>query len=408
MLLLCRSGLRAGMFAGLLALAGCYALPIAGPLVSDIEAENGNTPRPPFRLVALDPEMVPILESGRPAEDAAFVTDLGAADLRVGRGDVLSITIVEPGSGGLFSGTPAAGGGDSGARVVTLPDTTVDAAGTITIPFAGTRKVSGSTTTEIAEALRAALTANAVQPQVMVNLNHSRTNRISVGGTVKTPGLFELTEPGLTLLEAVAMAGGAADPPQDTVVQLNRFGATHRVRLQTLLDAPETNIHLRGGDEIYLIEQPRRYVVLGAANKAQETTLPAAPLTVSAALGQAGGLMDTVADSRGVFLLRYENRETVDRLSAVATKLARRHGEVAAADTAEPAAPRPAEAAAPVPVIYKLNLMSGRGLFVAQQVTVREKDLIYVPGAEAVQWKKAVDLLPGSALGASIVCGYHC
>ncbi len=389
-MLLCRTGARACVLAGLLGLAGCYALPIAGPLVSDIDQEQWDRQRYPFDLVTLDPEMVPILEAGRPAEDEAFIADLGAADLRVGPGDVLSITIVEPGAGGLFSGTTAAGTGDPGARVVTLPDTTVDAAGTITVPFVGTRRVSGRTTTQVADLLRAALTANAVQPQVMVNLNRSRTNRISVAGTVKSPGLFELTEPGVTLLESVALAGGAVDPPQDTVVQLHRAGGVHRVRLQTLLDSPVTNVHLQGGDYVYLVQQPRNYVVLGATDKAEEAPLPGVPLTLSAALGRAGGLVDSRADSRGVFLLRYESAETADRLDAVAAKLARRRGE----DTAEaaPAPRRPGDA--PVPVLYKLNMKSGTGLFVAQQVTVREKDLIYVPGAEAVQWKKLISLLP--------------
>jgi len=39
-MLLCRTGARACVLAGLLGLAGCYALPIAGPLVSDIDQEQ--------------------------------------------------------------------------------------------------------------------------------------------------------------------------------------------------------------------------------------------------------------------------------------------------------------------------------------------------------------------------------
>jgi polysaccharide export outer membrane protein len=384
-----RPDARLCILAASLSLAGCYALPSAGPLVSDIEQENQLRPRYPFQLVTLDPEMVPILQADGPAEDAAFIADLGVADLRVGPGDVLSVTIVEPGGGGLFTGTPGSGegGGEPGARVVTLPETTVDAAGRITVPFAGTSQVSGRTTTEIAALLRAALGANAVQPQVMVNLNRSRANRITVAGAVKSPGVFELTEPGVTLLEAVAMAGGTPDAPQDTVVQLHRFGAVHRVRLLTLLDTPAANIHLQGGDYVHLLVQPRSYVVLGAAGKAQEAPLPAAPLTLSAAIGRAGGLVDNRADSRGVFLFRYENRATMERLAAVSAKLARRHGE-------EGGEVEPPPGDAPAPVIYRLNLMSGSGLFLAQQVTLRENDLIYVPGAEALQWKKLVDLLP--------------
>ncbi len=381
---------RTALLAVLLALAGCQNLPIAGPLASEVEGEVPLLQRVPFRLVRLTPEMVPVIQESVP-EAERFITDLGPSEPRIGAGDVLVVTIVEPSAGGLFSGPPSitASGAEPGARVVTLPELTVDPDGRVALPFAGIIAVGGLTQVEAAGRIQGALTGQAVRPQVMVNLARGNASRITVSGAVKTPGSLPVRSGGERLLEAVARAGGAAEPPQNVIVQLTRFGQPHRVRMQTLLDQPQTDIHVRSGDYIHLIVSPRTYLVMGATGKVDEQTLANRPVPLAAGLATAGGLLDARADATALMLFRTETPAVLDRLAAIEARLARARGE-------EAPIPPPiahADPSAPVPVIFLVDLRSASGLFMAQQLDLREHDLVYAPNSAFAQVQKFLDLV---------------
>jgi polysaccharide export outer membrane protein len=388
-----RLALTCACFALLQSMPGCTALPSDGPLLSEVRQELARQQRVPFLLVKLAPEFVPVLEPPPPpVTNEAFITDLGPQELLVGIGDVLTITIVEAGAGGLFSAPPASGvsGGEQGARVVTLPDATVDGQGNVVVPFVGVLDVAGHSTTDIAATIQSSLAGQAIQPQVMVNVARGPSNQVTVTGNVKTPGLYPVHGNGETLLQTIAAAGGATDAPGDTMVQLIRFGNVHRIRLLTLLDVPATNIHVRVGDTINLSAQPRTYTMLGAVDHVQEAPLPLAPLTLAEAIGRAGGLLDSRADAHGLLLFRFEPPEVMERVLAVQAKLDRRNGDDAGARFLRD---KPAKPGGPVPVVYALDLRSASGLFLARQLTVREKDLIYLPDAGSVQLQKFLDIL---------------
>ena len=392
----------------LLALAGCASLPIAGPLAKDVQAEQHERQRVPFRLVKLLPDMVPILEEAAPPAQT-FITDLGPDEPHIGPGDTLVVTIVEPSAGGLFSGPPGVNNTatEPGARVVTLPEQPVDPDGSIVVPFAGLVTVAGLTPAEAAARVQVALTGQAVEPQVVINIVGKVASRVTISGAVKSPGILPLLTGGETLLGAVARAGGPIEPAENIIVQLTRFGNVHRVRMRTLLEQPETDIHVRSGDYVHLLVQPQRYYVMGAAEHVERATLTIERLRLTSALSNAGGLIDGRADARDVMLFRYEPPDIMDRINAVAARLARERGEDAPIP-AEPA-PRPADVP-PVPVVFMIDMRSASGLFMAQQLTVHEEDIIYVPDSPYIQWKKFINLVgitanpitgSGGAIGAS-------
>jgi polysaccharide export outer membrane protein len=249
--------------------------------------------------------------------------------------------------------------------------------------------VAGHSPAEIGRQVEAALSGQAITPHVMVSLQ-TETNRFTLSGAVKNPGLFKMDEHGVTLLDAIANAGGATNQPQDIMVQITRFGHPHLIRQQTLLDQPETNIHVRADDLIELYLQPRTYLVLGATNKVAHETLPRERLTLAEAIGKAGGLSDGRADSNSVYLFRFETRSTLERLVEIEAKLARRRGEIIPGTLDPKAARLPPETL--IPVIYSVNLRSGTGIFLAHQVAVREKDMVFVPNTRSVQWQKWLGL----------------
>lgn len=375
----------------LFGLGACQSLPIDGPLASDVRAELENHQRVPFRLVELAPDMVPILEETAPDAES-FITDLGPDEPHIGAGDVLVLTLVEPSAGGLYSGPPSVNntGTEPGARVVTLPDLTVDPDGRIAVPFAGPIAVAGLTQIEAAARIQDALSGQAVQLQVIVNATRQVASRISVSGAVKNPGELPLRSGGETLLEAIARAGGATDQAENIIVQLTRFGHAHRVRLLTLLEQPEADIHVRGGDYLHLLVQPQHYYVMGATQQVELGDLTVDKVRLATALSKSGGLLDSRADARSVMLFRHEAPGVMDRIAAVEARLARARGENAPVPEAPPS--RPSDAAA-VPVIFMVDLRSASGLFMTQQLTLRAEDLVYVPDSAFTQWQKFLNLI---------------
>lgn len=369
----------------------CQSLPIDGPLASDVREELSQHERVPYSLVTLRPDIVPILNEVRPDAEE-FIADLGPSEPKIGPGDALGVTIVEPSAGGLFSSAPSILGGpiEPGARVVTLPEQTVDPDGRITVPFGGGIDVRGLSHVQAAERIRGALTGQAVNPQVQVSAATSLASRITVAGAVKTPGVLPLLAGGETLLEAIARAGASTDMPENIVVQLTRFNNAHRVRMQTLLERPESNIHVRAGDYIHLLVQPRKYLVLGATEKVDDRSLGLQSLRLATALARVGGLLDIRADARSVMVFRYESPAVLDRIAVVDARLARARGE----DAPIPPQPGPRTPSDPmVPVVFVINMRSASGLFMAQQLEVRESDLIYAPNSPYSQWQKFLDLI---------------
>jgi len=83
-------------------------------------------------------------------------------DITYGVGDILSVTIFEGASGGLF--IPAEGGVRPG-NFVSIPNQAVDIHGNISIPYAGSIRARGRTQVEVQDAVVAALKNRAIEPQ---------------------------------------------------------------------------------------------------------------------------------------------------------------------------------------------------------------------------------------------------
>ena len=128
-----------------------------------------------------------------------------SAGYRIQPGDQLAITVLEDDT--------------LNRQLLVLPD------GRISVPLAGSIQASGRSVDTVESAIADRLASNfAVRPSVFVSVveisEEGETFPIYVLGQVATPGLVEV-EPGTTLLQAVALAGG-----------LDRFAATKRIQLR--------------------------------------------------------------------------------------------------------------------------------------------------------------------------------
>jgi polysaccharide export outer membrane protein len=374
-------------------LAGCSSFPSNGPRVADIEKEAQLGKDTNFALVPATPAVVTAMRSEpEPSLRSAF-NDVKPTDPAIGPGDVLSVTIFEAGSGGLFASS--AGGASSsplGSTSVTLPTLVVDNGGRIAIPYAGTLEVANRTTSEVASLLQQRLQYKAMQAQVMVTIAADRTNNVTITGDVRTPGRYPLTGAGDTLMQIIATAGGSTALASDTVIEMTRSRRTASISMEDLINRPQENIHVASGDFLHLVAMPHTYTVFGATGKQGEFHIDPGGVTLAQAIARAGGLRDNEADGSGVYVFRYESPQVVAKLG----NLKGQDGAVIPASTADTTQP----------VLYKFNFKAVEGYFLAQNVPLRDKDLVYVSSAPSVDWQKFLDLfrmaISPAATGAQI------
>jgi polysaccharide biosynthesis/export protein len=358
-------------------LAGCGSIPTTGPQISEVIDESAAAKRYGFTLVDVGDGVLKAMTAAPLLPLAKLFPHDGPIVPKIGPGDVLSITIFESGQGELFA-PPSSSPMTYGTSRVTLPDTTVGRTGTIAVPFAGTIKVAGLTPLAVGTLIEDRLQGQAVRPQVLVTTVHNMNNVVTVTGTVKNPGSYGLTPASETLLQLVAMAGGPTGRAVDTVLRLTRGERQVEIRLSELMEHPAEDIHAWPHDYIDLEADPQDVLIYGGIRNSGSYPLVTTNESLAQALTGAGGLLDIQADSRGVFLFRYEYPQVLrhipgDRIIAAAP------------------APTPA-AAAQDPVIYKIDMKTASGIFYSTRLRLRSKDLIYVPTAPSVDWQKYLDL----------------
>ena len=92
----------------------------------------------------------------------------------------------------------------------------IDEDGYIRLPMVGRIKASGLTLDQLQTVISDRLRTYIKDPQAAVSVVESHSERVSVLGSVKSPGLHEL-EGHRTLVEVLALAGGLADDAGSTV-----------------------------------------------------------------------------------------------------------------------------------------------------------------------------------------------
>ena len=352
---------------------------------SEVHMRNGD-PRATlgYALVHIDAVTLAQLDSrDHPARFMAADTEITAPAIRVGAGDVLSITIFETGSGGLFIPSDA---GSRPGNYVQLPPQQVGQDGLISVPWAGDIQAAGETPLQIQQTIRSRLAQRALEPEVIVSFVEHHASQVSVLGEVGAATRFSMDTSGETILSALARAGGPRYPAYESRVTLQRNGRAQTVLLSDIAENPAQNLKLISGDTIYVSHEPRYFLGVGAIG--QSTTLSQLDrrfpfgdedITLADALAKAGGLEDDRANARAVFLYRYESRKTLLRLGLNV----------------------PQQLHEPVPTIYVLDMSSAASFFYANQFWMRANDVLFVANSPETQIAKFLSLLLPFAESAS-------
>lgn len=195
------------------------------------------------------------------------------------------------------------GAGDSVTiHVYGQPDMTTTAYvadnGTLPVPLAGPVQVAGLSPAEAADRIEQALRDGMflVDPSVTLNVVQSRSQRVSVLGEVRTPGLYQI-DSNTPIYEVLAQAGGTTENSADMayVLRQDKNGETQRfpIDLRGLSSGALSSSgvqRLQGGDSIF-IPKAELFYIYGEV-KAPNSYKVEPDMTVEQALIRAGGITE--------------------------------------------------------------------------------------------------------------------
>ncbi|WP_311269312.1 polysaccharide biosynthesis/export family protein [Sphingobium sp. WCS2017Hpa-17] len=316
----------------------------------------------------------PYLTSGPASPD--FATSFGQSapiGQIVGKGDTLQIAIWEAPPAVLFGGVSVPGT-VTGSQGTPLPDFLVGDTGLITVPFAGAVQASGRTLTQIEQEIVARLRNKAHLPQVTARLAQNAASTATVVGEVTASVRMPLTAKGETILDGIAASGGTRQLADKITVQLTRNGQSVMMPLQSVIRDPRQNIILQPGDVVTALFQPFSFTTLGAVKQNAEVPFESTGLTLSQAMGRAGGLLS--ADPKGVFIFRWEDATLFPNRTA---------------DTI-------VNAEGKVPVIFRVDMKNPSTYFTMQRFQIRDKDVIYVANSPISEFQRFVGIMASTII----------
>lgn len=355
----------------LVGLTGCNLFPTQGP--NSLEVSVSGEPRSEgatgYLFVNLSPAIIKVHEKLGPR--AQGMESLGGGRTRplvLGVGDIVNVTIFEAAAGGLF--IPAEAGVRAG-NFVTLPTQEVDQKGTIQIPFAGQIPAAGKTLAEVKADIEARLKNRAIEPQAVVSLQESRSTLVTVTGEINQPTRFALARSDDRVIDALTRGGGSKWPPYETYITLQRGNRTATVYYNRLIQVPSTNIKLEPGDILTVSRLMRSFMALGASGQNGFINFEAETLTLTQAVGRAGGVLDSRGDPAQTFLYRLESRRVVEDMGY---DLSEYHRDS-------------------IPVIYRVNLKDPQAYFLATRFPMNDKDVLFVSNAQSVEVSKVLQFI---------------
>ena len=236
--------------------------------------------------------------------------------------DILGVTVWDHPELTTPNGTTLSAGGNttqSVGQVLQQPYTTalpgqadpfgqtISADGTIYFPFIGRIRAAGKTASELRDQIAAGLTPYIKNPQVDVRVLSYRGQKVQVTGEVKTPGPLAISDVPLTLVDAITRSGGTNSDADLQRVRLTRNKQLYVLDANGLLDRGDTtqNVMLQAGDIINVPDNTNsRVFVLGEVKSPQPLYMLKGRLSIADALSQAGGILDTDANPRQIYVMR--------------------------------------------------------------------------------------------------------
>jgi len=168
-------------------------------------------------------------------------------------------------------------------------------------------RVAGRLVGDVQRELTTRLAEFFPDPQIEVKIAAFNAQKAVVTGAVAAPQSLAISNIPLTLLEAINAAGGLKDDADSQRITIRRAGRIHRVDLKDFLEKgnADNNPLLRGGDVVNVpVAKARRAYILGQITRPGIVELGFDGLNLTEALTMQGGLDETKADAKGIFVFR--------------------------------------------------------------------------------------------------------
>ncbi|WP_137132149.1 polysaccharide biosynthesis/export family protein [Rhizobium sp. FY34] len=365
-----------GMLSVLL-LSSCTSLPRSGPDQQAVDSGATVKVESADRKVGIDYALVDINSAVLAYASDTTTSTLsgsfgggrgGPPQIVLGVGDIVQVSIFESQSGGLF--IPADAGSRPG-NYISLPKQTIDRAGNITVPYAGKIAAANRPVDEVQLEIASRLANRAIEPQVVVSIEESRSMEASVLGDVKDPKKIEVSPAGERILDLISEAGGLSSPGAESTVTVQRRGRSVTVPYDVISKKSSENIYVQPGDTLIVNRDRRTFLAFGVTGESGRFDFEDSDLTLGEALAKAGGLLDDKAEPRAVLVYRTVSKDFLQKIGVDT------HGF----------------ASKEVPVIFRANLRDPAGFFMAQKFPMQNKDTIYVSTSDSVELLKFLTIL---------------
>lgn len=331
------------------ALAGC-GLPRGAGFQSEVlAASNANTaadgeePVYDFSVYEVNRETLPVLQGWPATGDAPLpwiVAQEQPASLLIAPGDTVQLTIWDAEENSIFGAT----------GVTPLQPAAVSSDGRIFVPYIGDLRVSGMSPSTARERIEEELIMTVPSAQVQLSVEPGPSNTANLASGFAAPGLYPLLDRNVKILDLFSQAGGPSPDLNSPQVRLVRGSRTYGIPFERLLKDPRANIAMRGGDRVYIEDDSRKFIALGATGSQSIVDFPEVEFSALEALAFIGGVNAGSANPEGILILREYAPEAVrDGVSGP-----------------------PKER-----VVFTIDLTSADGLFSAGNFMLEGDDLIY-------------------------------
>lgn len=235
----------------------------------------------------------------------------------------------------------------------------VDERGEIYFPHVGPFKVAGQTTSQVRDALTSRLSKTLQSPQVDVKILAYRSQKVYVGGEVKNPAVYNVTDVPFTLAEAINRAGGFLPTADDSRLVLTRGNQAWQLNFQALLTSGNRigQVLLKDGDSLHIpngLENP--IYMLGELVRPGTLPLVHGNLSLAQAITETGGIQGTSADARSIYVIR----------------------QASSANAVD---------------VYHLDARNPTAMILADRFALNPRDIVYVDAGTLVRFNRVMGLL---------------
>lgn len=179
--------------------------------------------------------------------------------------------------------------------------------GTLFYPYLGTLKVAGMTNEQLRKSISDRLAKYIEKPQVDVSVVGYNSQRVLLQGAFGNTAPLPITAVPLTLAQALGTATINTAQANLSGLVLRRDGHDYPLDLDAMNNGASIapDIYLKPGDQLYLPYNDRQEAyVVGEVMRPMAITFKTANLSLTQALGRAGGLDQTTSRGKAVYVIR--------------------------------------------------------------------------------------------------------